>query len=107
VSPPEDWTKYAACAQLVELGQATYNDWYPRYGDDSHRILTINQAKRVCKGCPVRKECLELAMKVDLEYSSRTKRYGYGIWAGYTGSERWAIYNAKGIGEKAKEPSPI
>ncbi len=37
------------------------------------------RARAICKVCPVQRECLEFAMVI---------REPYGIWGGYTESER-------------------
>lgn len=43
--------------------------------------IRINQAKRVCSVCPVRRQCLEMALRA--EHQSR-----YGVFGGLTGAER-------------------
>ncbi len=41
------------------------------------------RAKEVCRGCPVRRECLEFALK----YGER-----YGVWGGFSEQERKALF---------------
>lgn len=52
------------------------------------------QAKAVCAACPVRPECLESVMEEEADpdttpYSNRKNRFG--IRAGLTSDERWAL----------------
>ena len=61
------WDHFALCAQVDP------NLFYPEKGG------SLSQAKRVCKECPVRRECLEYALEADEEY---------GIWGGKTRPER-------------------
>jgi len=52
-------------------------------GEPAHaRIQREAQAKRVCAQCPVRKECLEYALRV---------REELGIWGGLDATERRAL----------------
>lgn len=55
-------------------GQASKvrNPWYPEHGDS----VIARQAQEVCKGCPVRVDCLGWAI---------TNAAGkHGIWAGFS-----------------------
>lgn len=62
---PETWMRDASCAQIGG------DDWFPQHGD----LPTAERAKQVCRGCPVRAQCLEFAL--------RTKQRD-GIWASYS-----------------------
>jgi hypothetical protein len=44
---PQPWFEQAACTQ------SDPDAWYPTKGGN------VEQAKRVCAGCPVRSECLD------------------------------------------------
>jgi WhiB family redox-sensing transcriptional regulator len=45
----------------------------------------VAEAKAVCAGCPVREDCLELALTLGLDY---------GVFGGFTASERRALRRA-------------
>jgi WhiB family redox-sensing transcriptional regulator len=64
------WQEEAAC-------QAQGNDIF--FADPSCQSKEIAQAKKVCKTCDVRWDCLQFAIKNDI---------AYGIWGGFTPSER-------------------
>lgn len=69
------WTVSALCAQT------DYELFFPDKGG------TSNPAKRVCRKCPVRRPCLELA----LESGDRL----FGGWGGKSEKERRAINRAR------------
>ncbi len=65
------------------------NDWerQAKCRDSDPETLYVpghkqNDAKRICKGCPVRAECLATALDRDEEY---------GVWGGQTERERRAM----------------
>ena len=63
----QSWRMDAACAEVdPEL-------WFPEQGDPAIA------AKRICVGCPVRRECLAFALRVN-ERS--------GVWGGLSTVER-------------------
>lgn len=69
----EHWSELAACAEVdPEL-------FFPR--SDSERAQ-VADAKKVCRGCSVKFECLNYAMKEQIEF---------GIFGGLTESERWKM----------------
>lgn len=61
------WAAYAACRQ------ADPDLFFPAEGDDAAVAL------RICRGCPVRAECLEWALD---------SRVRYGVWGGTTERDR-------------------
>ena len=61
------WAVHAACRQ------ADHNWFFPGSDGDA------DAAVRVCRGCPVREECLDWALE---------SRIRYGIWGGLTERER-------------------
>lgn len=51
-------------------------DWFN--DDDKPTYLNYATLQRICKGCPVRQQCLDYALKHDV----------FGFWAGTTPRER-------------------
>ena len=74
---PPDWTEQAVCA---EVGS---DFWVPEKGESSR------QPKNVCRGCPVRVDCLRHALDRPEEF---------GVWGGMSCEERElaAVERAKG-----------
>ncbi|GAA4626779.1 hypothetical protein GCM10023196_036410 [Actinoallomurus vinaceus] len=71
-----DWKKRGVCASVdPEL-------WFPERGQPG------NQAKRICRDCPVRDECLTHALD---------EREPYGIWGGLSTRERKELLKARGV----------
>ncbi|MGL5441656.1 MAG: WhiB family transcriptional regulator [[Mycobacterium] stephanolepidis] len=66
----EDWRATGVCAQV---GGDT---WFPDRGGST------SDAKRVCRGCPVKGECLEWALVNDERF---------GVWGGLSERERRAL----------------
>lgn len=66
-----EWVNRAVCATVdPEI-------WFPNKGD----YQAVNKAKKICRTCPVRRQCRELAIedpKLD------------GVWGGMTVMERRA-----------------
>lgn len=62
-------------------------DWFAPLGSSEPGnegiSLTAKRAQRVCETCPVRRQCLEVAMK-----NETTQRYRWGIWGGLTPNQR-------------------
>lgn len=66
----EGWMRESVCAQTdPEL-------WYPETGQ------SLRSAKRICRTCPVRDECLAYALKHDERF---------GVWGGLSERERRAL----------------
>jgi WhiB family redox-sensing transcriptional regulator len=63
----QDWRALARCAEIDP-------DLWFAVGAREHKL-----AKKVCRACPVRTECLEYAMDVPVDH---------GIWGGMTERER-------------------
>tara|TARA_Y100000361_G_scaffold152765_1_gene172992 strand:+ start:150 stop:443 length:294 start_codon:yes stop_codon:yes gene_type:complete len=76
-----DWMKKGSCRGLQ-------TDIF--YHEQGH--LNINTAKAICSGCSIREQCLDYAMR---------NQELYGIWGGYTTSERSVL--RKEWEEKAKK----
>jgi WhiB family redox-sensing transcriptional regulator len=62
-----EWTAAALCAQTDP------DAFFPERGDSTR------EAKRVCRGCPVRAECLALALRNGEQH---------GVWGGLTERQR-------------------
>jgi WhiB family transcriptional regulator, redox-sensing transcriptional regulator len=73
-----DWRAYAACA-------GTDPDLWFAAGAIEHRI-----AKRICRLCPVREECLAYAMDAPVDH---------GVWGGLTERERRRYRRLAGEGD--------
>lgn len=63
----QDWRALAKCAQ-------TDPDLWFAVGAREHKL-----AKRICRSCPVRRDCLSYAMDAPIDH---------GIWGGMTERER-------------------
>lgn len=67
--PRPEWMERALCPQVdLEI-------FYPEKGEHAKALA----AKRVCRMCPVREECLVHALGQDEQY---------GVWGGMTARER-------------------
>lgn len=69
----QDWREYAACAQ------ADPEAWFPEKGG------SVREAKRVCRGCFVREDCLAYALERDERF---------GVWGGLSERERRRLRRA-------------
>lgn len=69
---PGDWQNEAAC-----IGSDP-DLFFPERGE------SVREAKAICRGCPVRAECLEHGMGEK-----------FGIWGGYSERERRAMRRSR------------
>lgn len=75
---PEDWQSQASCR-----GHSAAVFFAPTHFERKDaRAARERQAKAVCAACPVRKECLNYALRI---------REPHGIWGGLNEMERRAI----------------
>ena len=75
---PEDWQAGAACR-----GQSAVIFFAPtHFARKEARAMRERQAKTVCASCPVRRDCLNFALRI---------REPHGIWGGLNEIERRAI----------------
>jgi WhiB family redox-sensing transcriptional regulator len=74
----QDWRAYAACA-------GSDPDLFFAAGALEHKL-----AKRVCRTCPVRAECLAYAMDEPVDH---------GVWGGLTERERRRFRRQAGSGD--------
>ena len=77
MSEQPHWADHAACK-----GQ-DLNKFYPNPSDADAE----NWALAWCEICPVRAECLLVALNTELDGSDR-----HGIWGGKTPQQRYAMY---------------
>lgn len=75
ITAPPKWVEQAVCAS------ADPETWFPRVGEND----TVRTAKRICSTCPVRQQCLDLAIK---------NGERVGVWGGLTRNERRAYAKA-------------
>lgn len=81
----DDWVDEALCYQTKHP-----DDWFPDEGSRAgtpQGALAHRAAKRVCARCPVRRECLRVALTSESKTDAR--RGLTGIWGGLSGEERW------------------
>lgn len=61
-----DWRSRAACIGRAKL-------FFPRHGGN------FDAAKAICRSCPVRQDCLDEALRLNIEW---------GIWGGLSRPQR-------------------
>ncbi|WP_329213424.1 WhiB family transcriptional regulator [Streptomyces sp. NBC_01485] len=71
----DDWRQHAACRHQDP-------DLFFPIGTSGPALLQTEQAKAVCRRCPVREPCLEWAMETDQTL---------GVWGGTSEAERRAL----------------
>ncbi|MDQ0815055.1 WhiB family redox-sensing transcriptional regulator [Streptomyces sp. B3I7] len=71
----DNWRDRAAC-------RTEDPDLFFPVGTTGPALLQIEEAKSVCRGCPVRDECLEWALEAGQDI---------GVWGGLTELERRAL----------------
>lgn len=90
------WRDYAACLGMVERGS---DPWFPhtafgRSRAKGYKTAAIRHAQEICAECPVRGQCLALAMKREegLKLDGR-----YGVFGGLTPEQRYALERASKV----------
>lgn len=79
-SNPQHWSDEALCKGHVDM-------MFPR----EHKDLSyISDARRLCRQCPVRKECLEYALSFPASDQ-------HGVWAGLTPRQLDAEAKRRGV----------
>ncbi|MDQ0579043.1 WhiB family transcriptional regulator [Streptomyces rishiriensis] len=71
----DDWREHAECRHEDP-------DLFFPIGTSGPALLQTEQAKTVCRRCPVREQCLEWAMETDQTL---------GVWGGTSENERRAL----------------
>lgn len=90
-----DWAPKGTCATVY--AETGYDAWYgpndddPEYNTGQLRAEDMKRARRYCAECPVRLECLTFAFNTNQQY---------GIWGGYTPTERTQI-RKRALAERA------
>jgi len=79
--PDLDWRRSAACVER------DLNTFFPISSVGAAAQQQILEAKHICGGCAVRRECLEWALEVGPEF---------GIFGGHTEEERRALRSRDG-----------
>jgi len=74
--PDPDWRRSAACVE------SDLNTFFPISSVGAAAQQQIQEAKHICGGCVVQRECLEWALEVGPEF---------GIFGGHTEDERRAL----------------
>jgi WhiB family redox-sensing transcriptional regulator len=62
-------------------------------GTSGPALIEIEQAKSICRACPLRHSCLDHALRMGVEF---------GVWGGYTPDERRAMLRRNAIERMAK-----
>jgi len=82
--PRFDWRLAAACRDLDP-------DLFFPIGAAGPAVAQIAEAKRICLACPVRKPCLDWAIRHCQDH---------GIWGGTTEKERQALRSAVNVRQR-------
>lgn len=61
--------------------------WFPT-GDSGPALMQAEEAKAVCRQCPIRDACLDYALRMGIDF---------GVWGGFTETERRAIIRRNGV----------
>lgn len=83
--PAEEWMASGLCAQ------ADAQAWFPETSNN-HQV-----PKRICRGCPVRDDCLSFALAHDEQF---------GIWGGHDTAERNRLQKGQPARRPRKAPVP-
>lgn len=89
-----DWRESALCAEIGTDAFFPFEDDVKNNGRVSSAYAAT--AKRICRDCPVTAQCLEDAMRweVDEHDAPLSRSYRFGVWGGMLPGERAAL--AKG-----------
>lgn len=80
-----DWIDQSLCSKV-----GNPEDWFPTDGDNYHEDTAWQQAIAVCNRCPVRTQCLQLALDTEIgEDGTPLPRQGrFGIYGGTFPADR-------------------
>jgi len=84
------WHERARC-------QGYFNVFFPPNREDG-KHASHTQALRVCVGCPVQRQCLELAMAAE---GSAAAGGRYGVFGGLTPAQRRELWDTRQKGAAA------
>ena len=79
-----DWQTQAACRGT--MGVDGEPEFFITRGGDQAGML--DRARKVCKKCEVREDCLEFAIRMNIEV---------GVWGGMSGNERDKVRAQRGL----------
>ena len=91
-SEPPPWRADAACR--VDRSAC---DFFPG-GDRGQTLAMTNAARKVCRGCPVKIDCLLYAIET---------RQEYGVWGGATEPERKRLQRKLGAAKSVERAVEI
>lgn len=74
----ENWRSLAAC-------RSADPDLFFPISSSGRSIAQAAEAKAICAGCPVRRECLAFALRT---------HQGHGVWGGLSEQERYPLWSA-------------
>jgi WhiB family transcriptional regulator, redox-sensing transcriptional regulator len=78
LSRPAEWMQEAACASIGG------DQWYA----EKSEWRTVVEAKKICHRCPVKAQCLQLALDTNEMF---------GVWGGLTAVQRHELRMNRGI----------
>ena len=91
--PKKNWRDFALCRNDDDAEL-----WFP-VGETGPALLQIEEARAVCRRCPVASSCFETVMALE-GGADRTGRHG--VWAATTPGERAAIHKQR-VKQRAAE----
>ncbi|NBM18970.1 WhiB family transcriptional regulator [Streptomyces sp. GC420] len=83
----DDWRDAAACRNEDP-------DLFFPIGNTGPALLQIEEAKAVCRRCPVREQCLEWALDAGQDI---------GVWGGTSENERRALKRRRAVRSRARD----
>jgi WhiB family redox-sensing transcriptional regulator len=83
-----DWRNYAACREVDP-------DLFFPLGTSGASVVQIDEAKQICRTCPVSAPCLRWALDSG----------DAGVWGGTTEEERRRQRRSRALGESGSAPS--
>lgn len=98
----EGWGKQAACRELS--AEEADRIFFPPEGHATRsKDVDYTEALSFCNRCPVKDECLAVALTAEAGASKGSR---YGIFGGRSPRERWALSRARGEGGRSG-PTPM
>ena len=109
-----EWLKDARCANLGMTEKGVLDIFYPETGsrrNPAEAMAVYRRAQRICAECPVRKNCLEDALRYEegqrVPLTGKwSRRNPAGVWGGHRPKERHVrdIVHYPNCGHKAPYP---
>lgn len=82
ISPEADWRNTAACRDIADP------DIFFPIGNTGPALDQIEEAKRICRACGVRRDCLAWALATGQDN---------GVWGGLSEDERKALRRGEAV----------